>query len=319
MRELLIHIGRHKTGTTAIQHFLQDNRAALREHGYWVPNAGRVHAAHHDFARPLQPRNADQIKGVTDLSLLTPYVDLRQELAGKNPSYRVIVSSEGFQNCRPEPVREAFQGYRASIIVYLRNQLEYLASSYAQRVHATQYAGSLQDFHRDLHLKGSNYASFLRGWKQQFPERFLVRRYQADNIVTDFIEHALALPSEPFHLREARSNPSLNSVVTEFKRQLNDRQPDNAPPQLQIYPILPGLNALFPAPKFAMTAETASDLIERCKPFDNEVATTYFEGAQLFDYSSFETRPTVHLSDSAFADMYAALLELAAEAPAEAS
>jgi hypothetical protein len=33
----LIHIGQHKTGTTSIQSYLQDNRGDLARHGLYVP------------------------------------------------------------------------------------------------------------------------------------------------------------------------------------------------------------------------------------------------------------------------------------------
>ena len=34
----VIHIGQHKTGTTSIQHYLQDNRATLAQNGLYVPS-----------------------------------------------------------------------------------------------------------------------------------------------------------------------------------------------------------------------------------------------------------------------------------------
>ena len=34
----IIHIGQHKTGTTSIQKFLQDNRTTLAENGVYVPS-----------------------------------------------------------------------------------------------------------------------------------------------------------------------------------------------------------------------------------------------------------------------------------------
>jgi hypothetical protein len=44
----IIHIGQHKTGTTSIQRFLQDNRKALVQHGFYVPGkiAGYSHPSH---------------------------------------------------------------------------------------------------------------------------------------------------------------------------------------------------------------------------------------------------------------------------------
>jgi hypothetical protein len=48
-----IHAGPHKSGTTAIQCFLQENRPELLKHGYFVPESGAVHGGHHALARKL--------------------------------------------------------------------------------------------------------------------------------------------------------------------------------------------------------------------------------------------------------------------------
>ncbi|MFK8041799.1 hypothetical protein [Congregibacter sp.] len=310
MRKVLIHIGRHKTGTTAIQNFLQDNRESLRELGYVVPQSGRVKDAHHEFARPFQPRNAQQLEGVDDYRQLKPFKSLKTELALHDADSTAVISSEGFQNSKPKMVRAGFKDYQAQIVVYLRSQLEYLASSYAQRVHATQYTGTLQDFYRDVYQTGNHYASFLENWSEFFPNQLVVRRYRSTNVVEDFASSVLKVPVAHFRLRNAHSNPSLNSVVTLFKCELNRRKPANMPPQLQIYPVLPKLNALFPAPKFTLPPEIVSDLVESSRESDNEVAKTYFGEQQLFDYSRFPTHPESSIRDIQFETMYSALLKL---------
>ncbi len=48
-----IHVGPHKTGTSAIQWFLQENRAELLEHGYFVPESETKRGAHHALAEKL--------------------------------------------------------------------------------------------------------------------------------------------------------------------------------------------------------------------------------------------------------------------------
>jgi hypothetical protein len=52
-RVCYIHIGPHKTGTTSIQWFLKENRAALLKHGYFVPESGNIHGGHHPLVRRL--------------------------------------------------------------------------------------------------------------------------------------------------------------------------------------------------------------------------------------------------------------------------
>ncbi|HJY52915.1 MAG TPA: hypothetical protein VKD89_02735, partial [Candidatus Udaeobacter sp.] len=48
-----IHVGPHKTGTTSIQWFLQENRAELLTHGYFVPESETRRGAHHALVEKL--------------------------------------------------------------------------------------------------------------------------------------------------------------------------------------------------------------------------------------------------------------------------
>src|ERR1043165_3593622 len=48
-----IHAGPHKSGTTSIQWFLQENGAELLKHGYFVPESETKRGAHHALAEGL--------------------------------------------------------------------------------------------------------------------------------------------------------------------------------------------------------------------------------------------------------------------------
>src|SRR5947207_13426836 len=52
-RVCYIHVGPHKTGTTSIQWFLQENRVELLKHGYLVPESETKRGAHHALAEKL--------------------------------------------------------------------------------------------------------------------------------------------------------------------------------------------------------------------------------------------------------------------------
>ena len=63
-RVCYIHVGPHKTGTTSIQWFLKENRAALLKRGYFVPESGNIHGGHHPLVRrlcgqPVPPHQRD--------------------------------------------------------------------------------------------------------------------------------------------------------------------------------------------------------------------------------------------------------------------
>ena len=52
-RTCYIHVGPHKTGTTSIQWFLQENRAELLKEGYFVPESEARRGTHHALAEGL--------------------------------------------------------------------------------------------------------------------------------------------------------------------------------------------------------------------------------------------------------------------------
>ena len=53
MRICYIHVGPHKTGTTSIQWFLQENSAELLAYGYFVPESETKRGAHHMLAEGM--------------------------------------------------------------------------------------------------------------------------------------------------------------------------------------------------------------------------------------------------------------------------
>jgi hypothetical protein len=306
MRKLILHIGRHKTGTTAIQHFLGDNRDALEACGYYVPLTGRLNAGHHGLSHPLRPRDI-AANPAADVAELPVFRKLRGELGDVPGDQTIVISSEAFQNCRPEIVQQAFREYDTGIVVYLRNQLEYLASAYVQRVHATDYAGTLEDFYRDVYQSGSNYHAFLSGWERCFDRPLIVRRYPYSRSVEDFCSSALKLDAGNFRRRDGASNPSLNARITAFKRELNRRALPDAPTREQMYFVLPELNGRFPADKFALPEHISSDLMASCGDTDRATARRYFGEDELFDYSRYAARPEPEISEQEYEQIYAEL------------
>jgi|GEM_PF-1793252 hypothetical protein len=133
-RVCFVHVGTHKTGTTAIQRFLAANEAALASAGTAYPRAGRLSPAypgHHNLAFEL---NGDPR---FDASLGT-LGDVIAEVTGAE---RVCLSSEDFEYLHARPalliaLRNAIAsaGYRPVIVIYLRAQAEYLESLYAEDV-----------------------------------------------------------------------------------------------------------------------------------------------------------------------------------------
>lgn len=59
-RVCYIHVGPHKSGKTSIQWFLQENRAELLKHGYFVPESETKRGGHHALAEGLAGLDVDE-------------------------------------------------------------------------------------------------------------------------------------------------------------------------------------------------------------------------------------------------------------------
>ena len=98
--KILLHIGRHKTGTTSIQHYFLEKGEVLEEAGYYYSReATHERGGHHKYAELLQApsvnfedTNGKLAETLQDFSKIFDYL---------KPEKVNIVSSEAFQNCDP--------------------------------------------------------------------------------------------------------------------------------------------------------------------------------------------------------------------------
>jgi hypothetical protein len=91
-RQLILHIGYPKTGTTALQRFWELNESFLRKNLLLYPMAGRIHAAHYGFSYRLG-LNGDTKLDVPPLDELIGALRLEMDESGLD---RALVSSEHF-------------------------------------------------------------------------------------------------------------------------------------------------------------------------------------------------------------------------------
>ena len=146
MRKCFLHIGTHKTGTTAIQIQLNNNRAQLAEHGFLYPKTGipdRL-TGHHNIAWQLRGdrRFAPNLGTLDDLFVEIDEFD-----------HHVILSSEDFEcavgNLGDFIGRLEQHGCKVAVVVYLRDQLSYCRSLYLELTNH-KYHRTFSDFLSEL-------------------------------------------------------------------------------------------------------------------------------------------------------------------------
>ena len=238
MATAYLHIGSHKTGTSALQSFIGRHRDWLGEHGLYVPKSGQVtNGAHHQLARALSGLPAPPVFS----TIADQFSQEMQTCGGQD----LLISSESFSMLlRSHEVLDTIVrnfsvlGYSITIIYYLRNMPQYYNSAYAQKAKAVRQRLSFQDeinYRISQQQKAAPLPVFLvdpRLEKIVRPYNSNVRR---TGIVTS-IMNDLGLPPPP-KARAAKINKSPGPVTVDLgrwlTRQLHDENIELTPLQQQ--------------------------------------------------------------------------------------
>lgn len=220
MKTLFLHIGRHKTGTTNLQFFLDKRDAELRALGICYPRAGRADPrfvaprdamAHHDMALLAKAPNIERLDA------------MRAALIAETEPYEaVILSSEAFQNIADtRMLAMLLEGFDVSVVCYLREHLSYCASAYAQEVQTSPLAA---DFRTYANWFGAvlGLERFIARWNG-FGSEAIWRLYDRErltdgDVVADFLKLVGAsIPAEPGD----ELNLSISGNLLAFKQAVN--------------------------------------------------------------------------------------------------
>lgn len=134
---LHLHIGNHKTGSTAIQSVLDKNSSLLKERNVIYPKTGEVAGAHHGLVAALKASTSESFRMHTNMSgeHKPSFERLLADLTEECKEYEdVILSSEEFFNSatldstKCERLLSEFES--VNVICYLRNQPDHIESSY---------------------------------------------------------------------------------------------------------------------------------------------------------------------------------------------
>ncbi|MCT8997418.1 hypothetical protein [Chelativorans intermedius] len=210
MNDIYLHIGFDKTGSTSIQKSLWRNRSRLRQSGILYPESGIESSHHVQLARAVGLSwESGGDKSVFGL--------LKREIGDWQGD--IIISSEHFTHrvksdsvCR---LLDNFSGYKINIIVYLRNQFDWLISLYKESIKWGNEK-TLSDW-----VVGRNFdfSQVISIWEKNVGENNInVRSYDSCiNIVSDFY----SVVGVDVESDLERSNESFPDVVMEFWRLAN--------------------------------------------------------------------------------------------------
>jgi hypothetical protein len=212
--DAILHIGAGKTGSSAIQTFLRNNRRSLEQYGFAVPSADfrfipQV-TGHHVFT--LQKYfDAEGVGLFHRLNIMMQARDNRT----------VILSAENMSNGNNHQYFTRFcQEYRTKVIFYIRRQDEYLASAWQQwfsKVHT-----DIADWVESALKTTAHWERIIDNWRGIIgagnlePRVFERQYFHNADVVHDFAS-ALGLPAEAHQTLTFTSeeiNASFSNIIT---------------------------------------------------------------------------------------------------------
>jgi len=233
MKQLRLHIGTHKTGTTAIQNALRANGKLLARYGCtYIDEA-------YELSRRLKEPGLGNAAFVAVKSKFN-------DLVRKAPEDTVIFSSEQFAGTIlknytdsrfiAERLKDIFPDHKVSIIVYFRRQDHFIESAYTQFIQQGQSWSfdrfrDFADFSNfDWNIVADNYRQYFQSVDIQLYDR---SQLTGGDVVLDFFSW-LGIPADG-RMRTIRgSNYSFSRTAVEITRVANDYLDDTAKQRLSV-------------------------------------------------------------------------------------
>ena len=238
LSECWLHIGCEKTGTTSIQHFLARNRDRLAEVDWLYPKAPGPTNHLGLTAYAQEDTKIDDVRiwlGIRGATKAQQYRyqltrKLERELAS-SPVSRAVFSGEHMSSrlhadseiARLKALCDTLAA-RTRVIVYIRNQADFLASWYATQVLCGETRPLAWPPTTDV-FRLMDYEAMLALWEGVFGhENVIVRRFEPDDfpdgsLLADFAR-CLGIETEGF-AAVAPQNPALDASALAFLRVFN--------------------------------------------------------------------------------------------------
>lgn len=280
--KLDLHIGTHKTGTSALQACLSLNRDRLRNQGMVFLDCPHEKLKPLTRATQIEPSMVAAMKGFFDKQIT-------------NHSARYVLSWEGLcgdpysgyanSPILAQTIQQASQGLDVRIIVYLRRQDDFIESLYTQRIHEGG-SESFKDFIGRLNESMFNWQQLTDNFAALFGrEKTVVRPYDNSILPTttslfeDFFS-ILGIDFESLRFNENlfSKNSGYSRQALELARQCNPwLQPQE---QRQLRMLLRVISHKDPFQSYSYWTETdRATWLARYVDTNRQVARTYLENS----------------------------------------
>lgn len=184
---LIIHIGYHKTGSTAVQSWLSSHRETLEDIGILYPLGLSTWLGHPEVAwQCADNRYSWQDRYYSEFEIGEHYVPLLER--SRDPACKVVLSSEEF--CRLDfdvdgliRLKNFLGDFEPIIVGYFRDPFDFLLSRYRHEVQHGAEVRPIRHFLSDVdNIMSAHFQSRTSNWRQVFDGRCVFRNYSDPTI-----------------------------------------------------------------------------------------------------------------------------------------
>ncbi|GGA29644.1 hypothetical protein [Neptunicoccus cionae] len=222
VKQLVIHLGDRKTGSTAIQDALVAGAIQSPDASIFYPTGNN----HIPLAKTLSVKalasQRDQRFGKLAKRIHRSDADI------------AVISAEHFESVDPAALQEALKEFfpdllgRVRLLAYVRPHGDRLVSNYAEAIKLGHFDGDLDAYHAmRLEKRPLQYTPRFNRWRETFGSSFTLRPFVRGalvngDIVADFAEFLLG--DTPHQLADSpQSNPSMSLEDLAMMRLLQSR------------------------------------------------------------------------------------------------
>lgn len=301
--ELYMHVGMWKTGTTAIQKFLHENRKVLKSFGILYPEIGIIGVAHHHFGWSFGSGREWEMRPV-DFSIWSDLNNLA-DLDCK----KIIISSETLFTviCQPnnlKKIKNTLNKFELYLVIYLRPQDEMIESGYSQLVAAGRIVPDIDEWIKQQNL---NYYDILRQIFKVIPKENMVvkiysfKKFKDKSLIEDFLNAVDEKWDNNYITSSVLMNPGLGKIAVDIAKITNILSDDNKKKEIfnhYIQKIISKNSYYFEVKRNILSNKKRKIVLDHykknnellCKEFDLPIE--YFHFNSKYSKSSFEPPET---------------------------
>lgn len=228
MKKVFIHCGLEKTGTSFLQEIFSKNRDLLNAHGILYPSCGEVDFQHYWLAKLFGFRYEFEKLIGEGLENLTE--DLKGEIESSDCE-TVFISSEHFDfnlsSTSCGRLKKFFEAYDRTVILVLRNQLDYAQSLYVEYI---KWGGDQSFSEFLLTTDKFDFSKRVKLWRDSGFKVAILDYDQFKNQLLDKVLHLLRAPIDEGELSISSSTKNVSPPIDfiELVRHLNVDTPREA-------------------------------------------------------------------------------------------